>query len=93
MTGVQTCALPILKDISLLFIVFAIIIVGFPLHSLALSKAERMMEVEPGASEAVQLAARLLKAGEENRWYSTQDNAVVLLYFCTSESNFGRFDK
>lgn len=37
------------------------------------------MEVESGASEAVQLAARLLKAGEENRWYSTQDNAAVLM--------------
>ena len=37
------------------------------------------MEVEPGASEAVQLAARLLKAGMENRWYSTQDNAAVLM--------------
>ena len=36
-------------------------------------------EVEPGAPEAAQLAAGLLKAGAENRWYSTQDNAAVLM--------------
>lgn len=37
------------------------------------------MEVDPSAPEATQLAGRLLKAGTENRWYSTQENAAVLM--------------
>ena len=36
-------------------------------------------EVDPGAPEAMTLAKNLLKAGVENRWYSTQDNAAVLM--------------
>lgn len=37
------------------------------------------MEVEPQATEAVALAASLVKWGQENRWYSTQDNAAALM--------------
>ncbi|MBQ9564753.1 MAG: Ig-like domain-containing protein [Synergistaceae bacterium] len=37
------------------------------------------LEVEPQAEEALELAARLVKRGQEGQWFSTQDNATALM--------------
>ncbi|MBR1671927.1 MAG: hypothetical protein IJ702_03285 [Fretibacterium sp.] len=37
------------------------------------------LEVEPQASEAADLAARLVRQAKEGKWYNTQDNAAALM--------------